>query len=157
MSYISKEAPATGCVFCSLQGEQDGHGNLVLFRGRSAFVVLNRFPYVSGHAMIIPYRHAGDPAELTPVEWADTQRLVRPTLKAIGLVYRPHGFNVGMNLGRAAGAGIEAHCHVHVVPRWNGDTNFVPVLSDTRVIPEALEVTYDRLRPWFEGLNEEEW
>ncbi|MBM4395145.1 MAG: HIT domain-containing protein [Deltaproteobacteria bacterium] len=156
MTYISQEDGARpGCPFCDLPAQGACEDTLILWKGPAAFVILNRYPYVSGHLLIVPNRHVDDPVALPPDEWAAALAVVPHAVAALREVYRPHGFNIGMNVGRAAGAGIDGHIHVHVVPRWGGDTNFVPVLSDTRVIPEALEVTYRRLLPSFERLDQE--
>ena len=127
---------------------------MVLFKGKHAFVILNRFPYITGHLMVVPYRHVASPLKLKPEEWAYSSALVRPVVEAIEKVYKPQGFNIGMNIGQCAGAGIHEHIHIHVVPRWSADTNFIPVLAETRVIPEALEDTYRKLLPFFESLAE---
>jgi len=153
MQYVSA-CQSEGCVLCELPQQEPSSKSLVLYRGRSAFIVLNRYPYVSGHLMVVPYVHVASPLAVPTDAWRDTMDLVRDAVGAIERVYRPQGFNIGMNVGRPAGAGIEEHVHVHVVPRWNGDTNFVPVLSDTRVIPEALEDSFARLLPEFEGFTE---
>jgi ATP adenylyltransferase len=155
MAYIDKAEPQEGCVFCELPAKGVCEETLVLHRGELVFVVLNRFPYVSGHLMVIPYSHAGRPDLLLPEEWTGIMDVARTAVRALETVYRPQGFNLGMNVGRAAGAGIDEHLHMHVIPRWNGDTNFVPVLSDTRVIPEALPDTWHRLRPFFEDMEKQ--
>jgi len=153
MKYI-QDAKQKGCIFCDLPKQGVLPESLVLYRGKAAFVVLNRYPYISGHLMVVPYLHVGSPLMLPADAWQDTMSLVRDAVGAVERVYRPQGFNIGMNVGRPAGAGIDEHVHVHVVPRWNGDTNFVPVLSETRVIPEALEDTFQRLFPEFSKLKE---
>ena len=153
MSYISQGNRPSGCVLCDLSHDEVGEGSLVLWRGEKVFVVLNRYPYVSGHLMVVPARHVGDCLAVPLDEWDAAWRMVLASVAALSEVYRPHGFNIGMNLGRAAGAGIEGHIHIHVVPRWDGDNNFVSVVSETRVIPEALEVTWRRLRPCFQRLE----
>lgn len=144
MAYIRKpDAPA--CIFCDLPTRGPSEGTLVLRKGEHAFMVLNRYPYVSGHLMIVPYRHLASPTDMTAPEWAEMNAMLSLALKALACEYHPQGFNIGMNIGRAAGAGIADHVHMHVVPRWNGDNNFVSVLSQTRVIPEDPVVTYERL------------
>lgn len=155
MTYINEGNARGGCIFCELPPQKRDAENLILFQGQHAFVILNRFPYVSGHLMVVPYRHVSTPVVLLPEEWAEMGALVRKAVTGLGELYRPQGFNIGMNVGRAAGAGIDDHVHLHVVPRWMGDNNFVPVLSETRVIPEALEVTYRRLLPVFAGPEQE--
>jgi len=144
MAYI-KGPDAPACIFCDLPTRGPSEQTLVLHKGAHAFVVLNRYPYVSGHLMIVPYRHLASPVDLTADEWREINTLLARTLKALEAEYRPQGYNIGMNIGRPAGAGIADHVHMHVVPRWNGDNNFVSVLSQTRVIPEDPVVTYRRL------------
>jgi ATP adenylyltransferase len=157
MGYISTcNQPVAGCVLCDLGTHEPGPDSLVLHRGERAFVVMNRYPYVSGHLMVVPYAHCGAPTRLDPADWTAAHDLVRPAVRVLEAEYRPQGFNIGMNVGRAAGAGIDEHLHIHIVPRWSGDTNFVPVLSDTRVIPEALEVTWQRLSRAFAALDKED-
>jgi len=151
MDYITS-CKRPGCVFCELPQQGVSEESLILCLNEHAYVVLNRYPYVSGHLMVIPYRHVEDPLELTSQEWRALNDLVRPVLLALKDEYRPHGFNVGMNLGVAAGAGIHEHIHIHVIPRWTGDNNLISVLADTRVIPEGLHQTWARLRPRFETL-----
>jgi ATP adenylyltransferase len=153
MAYIGQGSVA-GCIFCDYPARGVGEETLVVHLGERAFVMLNRFPYTSGHLMVVPFRHVSTPADLDPAEWAELGVLVRRSVKALTATYGPQGFNIGMNVGRAAGAGIEDHCHMHVVPRWVGDNNYVPVLADTRVIPEALEVTHRRLVAAFAGGDE---
>jgi ATP adenylyltransferase len=155
MDYIGKGGTETGCIFCDLPASPRDEENLILYRGRDAFVILNRYPYVSGHLMVVPFRHASDPSALDAHEWAAAFELVRPAVRVLEAEYRPEGFNIGINLGTAAGAGVAGHLHIHVVPRWGGDTNFVSVVGGARVIPEALEETYRRLLPSFRALKEE--
>ena len=133
-------------MFCNaLEAGDESEDALVVHRGRLAFVLLNRFPYTSGHLMVAPVRHVGDYGGLEDDEALELHRLTRTALRVLGDTYTPHGYNVGWNLGRAAGAGVLDHIHLHVVPRWGGDTNFMPVLADIRVIPEALADTRRRL------------
>jgi len=153
MKYI-QDTKQNGCIFCDLPKQGPSPESLVLFRGKDAFVILNRYPYISGHLMVVPYMHVGSPLKLPVDVWKGMMELVREAVGAVERVYQPQGFNIGMNVGRPAGAGIDEHVHVHVVPRWNGDTNFVPVLSETRVISEALEDTFRRLLPEFSKLKE---
>jgi ATP adenylyltransferase len=128
---------------------------LLLYRGRRAYVLLNLYPYNCGHLMVAPYAHGGDLVALAAADRADTFALVQAAVGVLRDVYRPDGFNVGMNLGQVAGAGVPDHLHVHVVPRWAGDTNFMPIVGDTKVLPESLAQTYDRLRPAFAALAAE--
>lgn len=127
----------------------DDAKNLILCRRSQAFLVLNAFPYASGHLMAVVRRHVGALEELTPEELAATLGLVQDALRALTTAYRPQGFNIGVNQGRVAGAGVDGHLHVHVVPRWDGDTNFMPVVGDTKVLSESLEATFARLSPAF--------
>ncbi len=135
-----------GCIFCELPGGNDEE-NLILFRGERAYILMNRFPYNPGHLMVAPYRHVASPRDLGWEEAWEIFSLVRASIGALESVMEPHGFNLGMNLGRIAGAGFEGHLHVHVVPRWSGDTNFMPVIADTKVVSESLESTYRSLKP----------
>ena len=156
MEYIHGEKPA-GCLFCRFveaPGPED-QKNLVVHRSSRSFTCLNRFPYNSGHVMIIPSAHGSDLDALRPADWADLQAELRRAARVVQAVYRPQGLNVGMNLGQIAGAGILDHLHWHVVPRWAGDNNFMPVLADTRVVVEALDRAWERLtRAFAEGATE---
>ena len=143
LEYVEGADEAGRCVFC----EPDE--GLVVHRGETAFVLLNRFPYTSGHLMVAPVRHEGDLVGLTEQEALEIHRLTTRAVTALRAEYSPDGHNLGWNLGRAAGAGIIDHVHLHVVPRWSGDTNFMPVLADVRVVPEALAATAERLRRRF--------
>ncbi len=150
MVYIRQLGKEEGCIFCKKpKGKKDAK-NLILLRGKTAFVLMNLFPYNSGHLMIAPYRHIGRFEDLTKVEGLELFQLTSLSLKVLKEKLNPDGFNIGMNLGRTAGAGYEDHIHVHIVPRWNGDTNFMPVIADTKVIPEFLEETYKLLKPGFD-------
>jgi ATP adenylyltransferase len=146
MQYVSAAPPGdVGCVFCSALSRGDDRGALILRRRDQAFLILNAFPYASGHLMAVTARHGGGLTQASAAELAHVMALVQVGMRTLSRVYGPDGFNVGVNEGRVAGAGVLDHLHVHVVPRWNGDTNFMPVLGDVRVLPEALDVTYDRL------------
>ena len=139
-------------MFCNaLEAGHESEDALVVHRGRLAFVLLNRFPYTSGHLMVAPVRHVGDYGELEDDEALELHKLTRTALSLLAQEYGPQGYNVGWNLGRAAGAGVVDHIHLHVVPRWGGDTNFMPVLADIRVIPEALADTRRRLTAVWPG------
>jgi ATP adenylyltransferase len=140
---------ADGCVLCALGGGPTGEEGLVLHLGARAYIVLNRYPYASGHLMIVPRAHGADFAALDAETASEMQALLQRSVAALTAVMRPHGFNLGMNLGEPAGAGIPGHLHWHVVPRWNGDNSFMPVLADVRVLPEHLLSTWRRLRPAF--------
>ena len=146
MSYLGAGKAPAGCVFCDALTGSDDRKNLVLVRRAHAFLILNLFPYTAGHVLAVVNRHVGALTEATPSETADAMGLVNLAIGALAAEYRAEGFNIGINQGRVAGAGIADHLHVHVVPRWNGDNNFMPVVDDTRVIPESLEATYDRLK-----------
>ena len=143
LEYVANADEQDGCVFC--RAAAAGDEGLVVARGEAAFVLLNRFPYASGHLMVAPYRHEGELGDLTDEEALEIHRLGSAALGALAQAMRPQGFNLGWNLGRIAGAGVVDHVHLHVVPRWAGDTNFMPVLADVRVLPEALEETRARL------------
>lgn len=149
MEYILADKRAGGCVLCAKLSEPDGEGNLVLARRRTAFVILNKYPYMNGHLMVAPLRHAARPSDLTRAERADAMDALVEAQEALEEAMRPDGFNLGANLGRAAGAGVEDHLHFHVVPRWNGDHNFMPVVGLARVMPEHLLDAYRKLAPIF--------
>ena len=147
LEYIQQADELPGCVFCAeAAGELPEHESLVVCRGESTIALLNKYPYSSGHLLAAPLRHVGSIGELTDDEALELHRLAVAGVDALGRVYGPDGFNLGWNLGRVAGAGIADHVHLHVVPRWSGDTNFMPVLADVKVIPEHLLETRDRLR-----------
>jgi len=139
-----------GCIFCNLT--EPGRDELILVRGRVSFVILNLYPYNNGHLMVVPQRHVANLASTTEEERAELMRLTRHAEIAVNEAYSPQGINMGINLGRPAGAGVLDHLHVHVVPRWNGDTNFMTVIGDVRVLPEDLATTAKKLRPIFERL-----
>lgn len=151
MDYIRSPKP-TGCVFCNLLDEQEDQQNLILYRGKTCFVVLNRYPYTNGHLMVAPLVHVDAPEKLADNVLQEMMQLVNTCTAALRATMRPDGFNIGMNIGKAAGAGIEDHIHMHIVPRWAGDTNFMPVCADTRVIVESLRDCYARLKPAFDQL-----
>jgi len=146
MAWIGGSRSAAGCVFCTARDGVDDRDALVLLRGAHAFLILNAYPYAPGHLMAVTNRHVAAVGEAQPEELTDAMTLVQRGVAALTLEYRAEGFNVGLNQGRAAGAGIEDHLHVHVVPRWGGDHNFLTVVGDTRVLPEELTTTWDRLR-----------
>ena len=150
MSYIRSGA-GDGCVFCELPASGDDAAAGILARGPLAFVILNAYPYNPGHLMVTPFRHVAEYGELTPAELADTMALTGRAIGALRAAMGAQGFNVGMNLGDVAGAGIADHVHLHVVPRWGGDTNFMPIVGQTRVLPELLAETYDKLQPYLAG------
>lgn len=145
MEYIRNHSGQAGCIFCQALASSDDAASLLLQRAPHAFVLLNRFPYTSGHLMVVPNLHAATLEEVPLEALAQVMALAQIALKALRRVYAPQGFNLGFNLGESAGAGIADHVHLHVVPRWTGDTNFITTLADTRVLPESLEETYRRL------------
>jgi ATP adenylyltransferase len=149
MAYIGGEQPQ-GCIFCTKPDEERDAANYIVARAEHAFVMLNAFPYNSGHLLIIPYRHVADYTQLREEELLDLGRLTQQGLAALSRAFHPDGHNVGMNLGAPAGAGIADHVHLHIVPRWSGDTNFMPVLADVKVLPEALAETFRKLREAWE-------
>jgi ATP adenylyltransferase len=154
MEYIRRGSDGQdrgGCLFCDLPaaGEDHDEANHLLARGERSFVLLNAFPYNPGHLMVAPYRHVGEYQQLTAEELAEVMALTGTAIGAMREESSPHGFNLGMNLGQVAGAGIADHLHLHLVPRWGGDTNFMPVVGQTKVLPELLAETYERLRPHF--------
>jgi len=153
LEYVQQAGELEGCAFCAeAAGELPEDVSLLIHRSGAAFAVLNKYPYSSGHLMIAPVRHVGGLEELTDEEALEIHRLSVTGLKALEVTYDPDGFNLGWNLGHPAGAGIADHVHLHVVPRWSGDTNFMPVLADVKVLPEHLLVTRDRLREaWATG------
>ncbi len=146
MSFVSGGVPPTGCFLCEKGSSDDDERDLVISRGQSAYALLNAFPYNTGHVLVAPYRHVGDLAELSESELAELWHWVKAVIQAHRATSRPDGFNVGLNLGEAAGAGTPGHLHVHVVPRWGGDTNFMPVIADAKVLPEMLTDTWRTLR-----------
>ena len=146
MAWIGAAKAGARCIFCDALAADDDRGRFVLTRGTHAFLLLNAFPYASGHLMAVVKRHVGAVTDARVDELADAMALVQRAIVALGAEYRPDGYNIGINQGGAAGAGIEDHLHVHVVPRWNGDSNFMPVVGDVRVLPETLDRTWERLR-----------
>jgi ATP adenylyltransferase len=146
MGYVAGARAPGGCIFCAAPVGADDRGRLLLHRGRHGYLILNAYPYASGHLLAVVYRHISRLADATSDELMDLMTLVTTATTLLADEYRAEGFNVGLNQGQAAGAGIADHLHMHVVPRWNGDANFVAVVGETRVIPEALDVTYDRLK-----------
>jgi ATP adenylyltransferase len=152
-----QERPADACIFCDLpaEGPDKQKDNLILSCGERAFVIFNRYPYNNGHMMVVPRAHVSDPMALSPRDFRILTELLRRTTDALAGALQCHGINLGMNLGRTAGAGIDKHCHYHLVPRWDGDTNFMPVVGQVKVISEDLWATYDRLLPVIGGLARE--
>lgn len=151
MKYIedASRGEDIGCFLCDNPRLEDSDKNLVLYRGRHCFVIMNLYPYNNGHLMVAPYRHENDLLKLTPEEIAESGELTKLCIRALNRTMRPHGFNIGLNLGRVAGAGLEEHLHLHVVPRWNGDTNFMPIIAEMKVVSESLRESYRRLKKAF--------
>ncbi len=153
MKYIQNHRRDAGCIFCLAVAQEDSPENLIVKRGETAFVILNRFPYTSGHLMVVPYQHTSDLGSLSSVCRCEMIELVNASIEVLKQVYRPQGFNLGMNLGEPAGAGIADHLHMHVVPRWSGDTNFMSTVGGVRVLPEELEDTYRRIKEVWERID----
>ena len=147
--YVTKADDAGVCVFCVAAQSSDDTQTLVVHRGAHNFVILNRYPYCSGHVLVVPYRHVATLEELPDEALVELIRLGRDCEKHLRTAYRPDGLNLGINLGKSAGAGIAGHLHLHVLPRWTGDTNFMTVVGETRVVPESLEITFEKLRTAF--------
>lgn len=145
MKYVTSEKTRDGCILCSVLKMEDGPENLIVHRGKHAFVIVNRYPYTSGHLMVVPYVHKSTLDELDEAVRAELMELTSRGTRILQELYHPQGFNVGINLGEAGGAGIEQHIHIHMVPRWFGDTNFMTAVGETRVVPEALEETWRRV------------
>lgn len=155
MAYLRGEHPSPeGCIFCKKITAQDDAAEHVLARGRHAFVVLNRYPYNNGHLMVVPYAHVPSLEDLDSETRAELMEMVVRSLRALRAAYAPDGFNMGANIGQVAGAGVADHVHLHIVPRWSGDTNYMPIIGQTRVIPELLDETYRRLKAvWDQGVG----
>ncbi len=144
--YITTSDKPCECVFCAAAHNPDDRQTLVVHRGKANFVILNRFPYTSGHLMVVPYTHVATLEELAEEALVEMFLLARDTERHLRAIYHPEGLNLGMNIGKSAGAGIAGHLHLHVLPRWTGDTNFMTVVGETRVLPEDLEITWQRIR-----------
>lgn len=151
MEYVqsAKDEPDDGCLFCDRSSTGDDEAAYILARTQEAFAMLNAYPYNPGHLMVAPFRHVGQLEDMDSTELAETTELLQRSIRALKEVSAPDGFNLGMNLGRVAGAGVPGHVHWHLVPRWNGDTNYMAVVAETRVLPELLAQTYAKLRPLF--------
>lgn len=148
-TYIAQADRMEGCIFCRKQAEQDDERNYIVHRGRKNYLLLNLYPYTVGHLMIAPYRHIATLGEGEPEELGEMMQLTRRAEMALRKIYRPHGMNLGMNIGKSAGAGVAGHIHMHVLPRWDADANFLSVIGETRVLPEDLPVTWAKLRREF--------
>jgi ATP adenylyltransferase len=144
--YIADTTKDIGCIFCEAIAANNDSKTLIVLRAKNAFIILNRYPYTTGHVMVVPYAHVADLSIAEPETLAEMMRLAQQVQAALEKTYHPQGYNLGMNLGRAAGAGVVGHLHLHVLPRWSGDANFMTVVGETRVEPEELSTTYDKLR-----------
>jgi len=151
LEYILSDKQS-GCVFCDMLEAEDDRESLILHRGEHAFLVLNKYPYNNGHLMVVPYRHVDTAEDLTPAEQADLMALLALSIRALRHSLSPEGFNIGANIGQVAGAGVKDHVHFHVVPRWAGDTNFMPLFAEVRVIPQALCDTYEQVKRALEAI-----
>jgi ATP adenylyltransferase len=154
MPYLEIQAPA-GCIFCDKPAAGRDEENWILHRGERAFVMLNAFPYSNGHLMVAPFRHTADLESLTPEEQLEIFGQTQLSVASLRTAYHPDGYNIGMNLGKVAGAGVADHLHVHIVPRWNGDTNFMPVIADTKVLPDSLNRSYRILREALQSVRDQ--
>jgi ATP adenylyltransferase len=152
LEYVKDASKDTedGCIFCSKPAADDDEANLIVHRGERCYVILNLFPYTNGHLMVAPYEHIGRIQDLALETLAEMMELAQRAMSRLEDVYEPHGYNVGFNQGRVAGAGFADHIHLHVVPRWGGDTNFMPVIADTKVMPQSLEQSYEALKGSFD-------
>lgn len=155
MAYIQNNKNDEGCAFCSELSRSDGPENLIVHRDKRVFLILNRYPYTSGHLMIVPYKHVSTLTELDQATRTELMEVTNQAMNVLKSIYRPQGFNVGMNIGEAAGAGITEHVHMHVVPRWLGDTNFMSSLGETRVLPETLEDSFRRISEAWQLLTQQ--
>src|SRR5262245_12269894 len=152
LEYVAGGKPKTGCIFCEATRESES-SSLIVFKGHTCYVILNLYPYNNGHVMVVPYRHLATFGDLSIEELTEVGVLIQRAEAALIEAYQPHGFNIGVNLGKPAGAGVLDHLHVHIVPRWNGDTNFMTVVGEMRVLPENIGASAERLRPIFERLS----
>lgn len=152
LQYILEESPDE-CIFCVKPEEDNDRENLILYRGNNVFTIMNLYPYNNGHLMIVPYQHVDDLGGLTDESLCELMILTKRSQRILQQVFSAQGFNIGINIGRAAGAGIDEHLHIHIVPRWEGDTNFMPILGDIKVIPQHIFATYDLLLPFFKEIN----
>ena len=152
LAYVAGGHPKTGCIFCEAIREGES-SSLIVFQGDTCYVILNLYPYNNGHVMVVPYRHLARFGDLSIEELTEIGVLIQRAEAALVEAYQPHGFNIGVNLGKPAGAGVLDHLHVHIVPRWNGDTNFLTVVGEMRVLPENVGASAERLRPIFERLS----
>ena len=151
LQYIEKDTSNGGCIFVDLPASSEDRANLILFRGEHCFVIMNAFPYTNGHLMVAPYKHTAEIADLDDQALLEINQMLGHCVRWIRAAHNPDGFNIGINLGRAAGAGIPTHIHWHIVPRWSGDTNFMTTVGQVRVLPQSLEDSYDRLKEIIES------
>ncbi|KAA3611292.1 MAG: HIT domain-containing protein [Calditrichaeota bacterium] len=151
MEYVSTTTKTKGCVFCNVVKDDD-KTNHIVYRGKYCYVILNKFPYNNGHIMIVPFRHTNDLLELTDKEQAECNLLINKSILVLRKIFNPQAINMGMNMGKAAGAGIEEHIHYHLLPRWDGDTNFMPVIAGVKVISESLDATHEKMSKAFMDL-----
>ncbi len=149
--YVTDPDKENSCIFCNALAAGDDAKQLIVLRGVQNFIILNRFPYTTGHAMVVPYMHQGELSACEPKILAEMMRLAQRLQQALAKLYSPHGYNLGMNLGRSAGAGVTGHLHMHVLPRWTGDASFMTTVGETRLHPEELSETYEKLRKALEG------
>jgi len=154
IQYIQIAGKMEGCILCDKPAEKNDEPNLILYRGRNNFVILNAYPYTPGHLMVAPYRHIGDLNDISEEESREHNEVIKLCLNLLNAVVKPDGFNIGMNLGRVAGAGIPGHVHTHIVPRWQGDNNFMPVVADVKVLSESLSATYKKLKDGLQQLQQ---
>ncbi len=155
LNYVRKIKRPKGCVFCSALGQKERSKVGLLYKSQNAMVVLNKYPYNNGHLLLLPARHVADIGDLTPEEWSEIHVLLRQTIAILKDAYNCPGLNVGLNLGSAAGAGIPAHLHYHIIPRWTGDTNFLPLIAQTKVVVETLVMSFKKLCKQFKTLEKE--
>ena len=153
IKYILDDQP-DGCIFCLKPKADNDREHLILQRGKHCFVIMNLYPYNNGHLMVVPYRHVSTLQELKSAELSELMELAKLCETVMQKVYQPHGFNLGMNIGKAGGAGIESHLHLHIVPRWNGDSNFMTVTGNTRVVPESFQRAYSNLKEQFDNASQ---
>jgi ATP adenylyltransferase len=154
MKYILSSKKTDGCILCEEAKKNDDRRNYILYRGRHSFVIMNLYPYNNGHLLIVPFTHESEVDRLPEAELADLMKTTQASVKILKQAMHPDGFNIGINIGKSAGAGIPEHLHIQIVPRWAGDSSYITVFDESRVMPELLDGTYDRLRPYFEKLKE---
>ncbi|MCF6157398.1 MAG: HIT domain-containing protein [wastewater metagenome] len=148
MGYIKGSTEENGCFLCTAVQNNQDEKNLIIYRGKECFCILNKYPYNNGHLMIVPHKHKGDISDLTDDEMLEIMRMAKDMKEILITIMKPDGFNLGINLGKVAGAGLVGHFHLHIVPRWNGDTNFMPVISDVKIIPQSLEDLYREFKKY---------